>query len=99
MKQVSCEAAPLCQGDMLNRKARLDVIPFLSSPHLSIYSFLSAQLLAVSGQPDTLPQMLQDLSQLACGGLCVFDIRIVTLCPVAGSYILRGPLRLIVAMT
>lgn len=88
MKQVSCDPAPLCQGDMLKiRKARLDVIIFLSLLHLCIYSFLSAQLLSVSGWPDTLPQMLQDQSQLACGGFCVFHISIVTLCSITGRYL------------
>lgn len=100
MEQVSYDLAPLCQVGMQNiRKARQDVILFLSSPHLYIYSLLSAQLLAVSGWPDTLPQMLQDQSQLAWGRLCVFHIRVVTVCPIAGRCILRGPLRLIVAMT
>lgn len=65
MKQVSCDPAPLCQGDMLNRKVRLDVIPFLSSPHLSINFCLLSSWLYQAGL--ILAQMLQDQSQLACG--------------------------------
>lgn len=94
MKQVSCDPPPLCQGDTLNRKVRLDVIPFFLP---LIYLFINFCLFSSwLYQAGLIHWMLQDQPQLACG---VFHIRIVTLCPTAGRYILRGPLRLIVAMT
>lgn len=104
MKQVSCDSGPLCQGDMLKiRKARPDVIIFLSSLHLSLYSFLSAQLLAVSGCLIHFPRCCRTSHSWPVVAFVYFT-SVLSLCAPSQedtlpSYILRGPLRLIVAVT